>query len=111
VICRPASLDPYGRTLATYSVGVVDLGEWLVRRCLALDWPHYSQGRYGATQTVAERTERGIWAGSYLAPWLFGRAYGLAGVLMTRAPIPESHQRLCGSLPFDHSLAVTFRLP
>jgi len=29
--CIPVSLDQYGRTVATCSVGGVDLGEWLVR--------------------------------------------------------------------------------
>jgi endonuclease YncB( thermonuclease family) len=48
VNCSPLSLDPYGRTVATCSVGGTDLGEWLVRRGLALDWPQYSKGRYGS---------------------------------------------------------------
>jgi endonuclease YncB( thermonuclease family) len=29
--CSPLSLDPYGRTVATWSVDGTDLGEWLVR--------------------------------------------------------------------------------
>jgi Staphylococcal nuclease homologue len=36
VSCVPISLDQYGRTVATCSVGGVDLGEWLVRNGLAL---------------------------------------------------------------------------
>ena len=32
VNCSPLSLDPYGRTVATCSVGGTDLGEWLVRK-------------------------------------------------------------------------------
>ena len=47
VNCPSLSLDPYGRTVATCSVGGTDLGEWLVQRGLALDWPQYSKGRYG----------------------------------------------------------------
>ena len=43
VNCSPLSLDPYGRTVATCSVGGTDLGEWLVRKGLALDWPQYSK--------------------------------------------------------------------
>ena len=38
VNCSPLSLDPYGRTVATCSVAGTDLGEWLVRKGLALDW-------------------------------------------------------------------------
>ena len=39
VICIPISLDQYGRTVAKCAVGNVDIGEWLVRNGLALDWP------------------------------------------------------------------------
>src|SRR6516162_9469961 len=71
VNCSPLSLDPYGRTVATCSVGGTDLGEWLVREGLALDWPQYSKGRYGEAQHDAERAGRGIWKGSYVEPWLY----------------------------------------
>jgi endonuclease YncB( thermonuclease family) len=71
VNCSPLSLDPYGRTVATCSVGATDLGEWLVRKGLALDWPQYSKGRYAGAQGDAERDGRGIWKGSYVAPWLY----------------------------------------
>ena len=37
VNCSPVSLDLYGRTVATCSVSGTDLGEWLVRKGLALD--------------------------------------------------------------------------
>jgi len=39
VNCIPTSLDRYGRTVATCSVDGTDLGEWLVKKGLALDWP------------------------------------------------------------------------
>jgi endonuclease YncB( thermonuclease family) len=58
VNCIPLSLDPYGRTAVTCSVSGTDLGEWLVRNGLALDWPQYSKGRYDAVQRVAERAGR-----------------------------------------------------
>src|ERR1700747_1577040 len=64
VNCSPLSLDPYGRTVATFSVGATDLGEWLVRKGLALDWRQYSKGRYADAQGDAERAGRGIWKGS-----------------------------------------------
>ena len=69
--CIPISLDRYGRTVATCSVGGVDLGEWLVRNGLALDWPQYSKGKYDVIQREAEHAGRGIWAGSYVEPWLY----------------------------------------
>ena len=71
VNCVPLSLDRYGRTVATYSVAGRDLGEWLVRNGLALDWPQYSKGKYASAQREADRSGRGMWAGSYVEPWLF----------------------------------------
>ncbi|OAF04314.1 nuclease [Bradyrhizobium centrolobii] len=71
VNCVPLSLDPYGRTVATCSVAGADLGEWLVRNGLALDWPQYSKGRYHEAQREAERAGRGLWKGSYVEPWLY----------------------------------------
>jgi endonuclease YncB( thermonuclease family) len=71
VSCISISLDQYGRTVATCSVGGLDLGEWLVRNGLALDWPQYSRGRYDGLQREAEHAGRGVWEGSYVEPWLF----------------------------------------
>ena len=71
VNCIPMDLDQYGRTVATCSAGGADLGEWLVRGGLALDWPQFSKGRYDAAQRGAERAGRGIWRGSYVEPWLY----------------------------------------
>jgi hypothetical protein len=42
VSCLPISLDQY-RTVATCSVGGKDLGDWLVSKGLAFDWPQYSK--------------------------------------------------------------------
>lgn len=71
VSCTSVSADQYGRTVATCLVGTADLGEWLVSNGLALDWPQYSRGRYSAAQRDADRSGRGMWAGSYVAPWLY----------------------------------------
>src|SRR5215211_6385061 len=71
VNCVPLSLDRYGRTVATCSVDGADLGEWLVRNGLALDWLQYSKGRYIRAQSDAERAGRGIWKGSSVEPWLY----------------------------------------
>jgi endonuclease YncB( thermonuclease family) len=69
IACRSTS-TPYGRTVATCSVGT-DLGEWLVRNGPAVDWLQYSKRRYDAVQRDAERAGRGIWKGSYAEPWLY----------------------------------------
>ena len=79
VNCLPLSLDPYGRTVATCSVHGADLGEWLVRNGLALDWPQYSKGKYAPAQREADRSGRGMWAGSYVEPWLFRVCIRLGG--------------------------------
>jgi len=71
VSCLPISLDRYGRTVATCSAAGADLGQWLVQNGLALDWPQYSKGKYGADQRGAEQAGRGIWKGSYVEPWLY----------------------------------------
>ncbi len=71
VSCLPISHDKYGRTVATCSTGGADLGEWLVRQGLALDWPHFSKGKYEAAQRDAEHAGRGIWKGSYVEPWRY----------------------------------------
>jgi endonuclease YncB( thermonuclease family) len=71
VSCIPISLDQYRRTVATCSVSGVDLGEWFVRNGLALDWPQYSKGKFDAIQREAEHAGRGMWAGSYVEPWLY----------------------------------------
>jgi endonuclease YncB( thermonuclease family) len=71
VDCSSVSLDQYGRTVAVCSIDGVDIAEWLVRNGLALDWPLYSKGKYDKAQRDAEHAGRGIWEGSYVAPWLF----------------------------------------
>ena len=71
VSCISVSLDRYGRTVAACSVDGADLGEWLVRSGLALDWPQYSKRKYDAAQREAEHAGRGMWAGSYVEPWLY----------------------------------------
>ena len=53
------------------SAGLPEVAEWLVRNGLALDWPQYSKGRFGKIQHEAEQAGRGMWAGSYVEPWLY----------------------------------------
>ncbi len=71
VSCEPVDRDIYGRTVATCSVGGVDRGGWLVRGGLAFDWPRYSNGKYASAQREADHAGRGVWAGSYVVPWLY----------------------------------------
>lgn len=50
VSCEPVSRDVYGRTVATCSVGGINMGDWLVRGGLAFDWPRSSKGKYDSAQ-------------------------------------------------------------
>jgi endonuclease YncB( thermonuclease family) len=77
--CLPVNLDQYGRTVAVCSIAGDDIAEWLVRNGLALDWPQYSKGKYGEAQRDAEHAGRGMWAGSYVEPWLFRTCIRLGG--------------------------------
>jgi endonuclease YncB( thermonuclease family) len=79
VDCSPVNLDQYGRTVAVCSIGGDDVAEWLVRNGLALDWPTYSKGKYGEAQREAEHAGRGMWAGSYVEPWLFRACIRMGG--------------------------------
>ena len=80
VNCLPISLDRYGRTVATCSVGGADLGDWLVRNGLALDWPQYSKRKYEFAQRDAEQAGQGMWAGSYVKPWLYRVCIRASGI-------------------------------
>jgi endonuclease YncB( thermonuclease family) len=77
--CVSVSLDQYRRTVAVCSIDGVDLAEWLVRNGLALDWPTYSKGKYDKAQRNADHAGRGMWAGSYVEPWLFRACIRQAG--------------------------------
>ncbi|WP_319798999.1 thermonuclease family protein [Nitrobacter sp.] len=79
VRCTPVSTDQYGRTVASCMVDGVDLASWLVSHGLALDWPQYSNGRYRGSQQEAVRAGQGIWAGSFVMPWLYRRCIDKGG--------------------------------
>jgi endonuclease YncB( thermonuclease family) len=49
----------------------------IVRACACS--PKYSKGKYGNAQHYAEHDGRGIWAGSYVAPWLYRACIGQGG--------------------------------
>lgn len=79
VSCALVSRDFYGRTVATCSVSGSDLAEWLVRAGLAFDWPRYSKGKSDTAQREADQAGRGVWAGSYVVPWLYRACIKLGG--------------------------------
>ncbi|MBP0116261.1 thermonuclease family protein [Bradyrhizobium vignae] len=82
VTCSAIDTDRYGRVVASCSVEGADLAEWLVSHGHALDWPRFSKGKYDQAQKDAERTGRGIWAGSFAAPWLYRTCIRAGGATM-----------------------------
>lgn len=92
VHCMPISRDQYGRTVATCSVVGIDLAEWLVRNGLALDWSQYSKSRYQAAQHDAEHGGRGMWAGSYVEPWLYRVCIRANGIPSACSDDAKAHQ-------------------
>ncbi|MGY4257375.1 hypothetical protein ACVI1L_004443 [Bradyrhizobium sp. USDA 4516] len=73
VICTPKDHDQYGRIVAVCKIDnpEPDIAHWLVANGRALDWPKYSGGSYDDAQREVQRAGRGMWAGSFVAPWLY----------------------------------------
>lgn len=71
ITCSPRGTDRYRRVVAACSAGGVDLGRWLVGEGLALDWPLYSRGTYSTDQKTAASKGIGMFAGSYIEPWIY----------------------------------------
>jgi endonuclease YncB( thermonuclease family) len=83
VTCESRAIDRYKRTVATCVAAGVDLARWLVRSGLALDWPQYSRGAYASDQANAARDGAGMFAGSYINPWIY-RVCRQAGGMVQR---------------------------
>ena len=70
VSCEQRDTDRYGRVVAVCGINQTpDLGEWLVRKGWALDWPHYSHGAYAYVQGQAKFDHSGMWRGEFDKPW------------------------------------------
>ena len=66
--CVLMDVDRYGRLIMRCHAGAVDIAEHLVARGLALAYRQYSMD-YVATEATARENARGLWAGSFEAPW------------------------------------------
>ena len=71
VSCSAREFDQYGRTVAVCMVSNVDIGDWLVRRGLAIDYAYYSKGKYSSAQDAASKAHVGLWAGDFIEPRFF----------------------------------------
>ncbi|TXN54050.1 thermonuclease family protein [Methylobacterium sp. WL2] len=68
VACEPITTDRYGRTVAVCRLGNEDLNGWLVAQGLGLAYRRYSTA-YVFQEDAAKAARRGLWAGSFTAPW------------------------------------------
>ncbi len=68
VTCTGSTIDRYSRRVATCYAAGEDLGAFMVRSGQALAYRRYSEA-YVAEEDEARKAGRGIWAGSFVAPW------------------------------------------
>lgn len=67
LICRPKSIDKYGRKLATCALpDGTDINAWMVQQGLAVTSGFANV--YGAQQDEAKSARRGVWSGSFTPP-------------------------------------------
>lgn len=72
VTCRHKYFDRYGRSVAACQVAGDDLGRWMVRAGWALAARPYSR-IYVPDEDAARRAGRGLWRGTFEAPWEWRR--------------------------------------
>jgi endonuclease YncB( thermonuclease family) len=68
VSCQSRTKDRYGRTVAVCRAGTVDIGAAVVRDGWAMAFVRYSAD-YVAEEREARDAKRGLWGGSFMAPW------------------------------------------
>ena len=68
VRCEERTRDRYGRIVAVCYVGDEDIQAWLVEQGWALAFRRYSTD-YVAEEDAARAAGRGIWRGTFDAPW------------------------------------------
>ena len=68
VACTAATVDHYGRPVATCEVGGSDLGKAMVVQGLAVPFKEYSEA-YVADGEVAKSASTGLWNTSFDMPW------------------------------------------
>lgn len=69
VSCQRRDTDRYGRVVAVCSVAGVEVNRWLVEQGWALAYVEYGGQVYLDSQDRARAGKRGIWQGSFQAPW------------------------------------------
>jgi endonuclease YncB( thermonuclease family) len=83
--CSGTERDQYGRLIAVCRVGGREINRWMVDTGWALAYIRYS-GDYAGEERAAARARRGLWAGSFEAPWEYRRARRQIAVAATPVP-------------------------
>ncbi len=73
VTCHELDRDPYGRSVATCTVGGEDIGEWLVSTGWAVTYICFSY-EYSRAEQRAKSARRGVWASEFEQPWAWRKA-------------------------------------
>jgi endonuclease YncB( thermonuclease family) len=76
VRCDRRGADRYGRVVAVCYVGGVEVNRWLVEQGWALAYVEYGGGVYLQAQRQAQAARRGVWQGSFQAPWEYRKSPG-----------------------------------
>jgi endonuclease YncB( thermonuclease family) len=74
VECSTKYRDRFKRMVAKCTVNGEDIGAWLVRAGMALDFQRYSDGAYAVQQNEARSRKVGIWKGEFEMPWNWRKA-------------------------------------
>ena len=72
VTCKGDTRDRYKRLLAVCYVGTLNINEQMVTDGWALAYRKYSED-YVRAENMAKSLRVGIWAGEFVAPWLWRR--------------------------------------
>ena len=76
VRCERRGTDRYGRVVAVCRVDGVEVNRWLVEQGWALAYVQYGGSVYLEAQRQAQAARRGVWQGSFQAPWEYRKNPG-----------------------------------
>lgn len=96
VHCVEEDRDRYGRIVAecTTPSGTV-ISAAMVASGWALEYPQYSDGRYGRHQQAAKAAGRGMWAGEFVEPWQWRRGERRRSEPAPQEPVLEARRQSC----------------
>ena len=75
VSCEQRDVDQYGRIVAVCRVAGEDINGWLAEQGWALAYREFSKD-YVDEEAAAKAARRGLWQGTFVAPWLWRQDAG-----------------------------------